>query len=278
MKLSSSLGLLADLRYAIQAALIPTILAIFYSPFLLFRPREVSRVFMSHVWTAFGNGVDEGGRAVKAGLLPANARGIVLDIGAGESAKSLARILSLPQPLVGHGHTVNYLDRERVTKYIALEPNCLMHAEIRKLATAAGFTESSGTLLILPYGAEDIASILSALGEHNSVDTPVFILTICSIPHPEKSLKALVDLVLKPGGKLLFYEHVLSSRDDVAWWQRFWTPLWKRAFDGCCLDRQTDVWLRNLGAWSTEEVWGKEGESEESLFWHRVGQFVKSKV
>ncbi|OBZ72762.1 Methyltransferase-like protein 7B [Grifola frondosa] len=210
---------------------------------------------MSHVWTVFGNGIRES-RPVKQGLITTNAKGIVLDIGA------------------GHGHTVLYLDRERVTKYIALEPNHLMHDEIRKLAASKGFTESAGTLTILPYGAEDTALIVSALGEVDSVDTLISILTLCSIPRPEQSLKALVDEVLKPGGQLLFYEHVLSPLDDVAWWQRFWTPLWKTAFDGCCLDRPTHVWVRKMAGWSSGEVWGKEGEDEENLFWHRVGTWT----
>jgi len=260
MKLSASFGLLIDLRYAIQAAFLPTVSAILHAPSILFHPRALSQLFMSNVWVAFGNGVDEAGRAVKDGLIPANAQGIVLDLGA------------------GHGHTVNYLDRSRVTKYVALEPNKLMHPGIRKTAEAAGYTEMAGTLLILPYGAEEIASITSALGGRHTVDTLISILTLCSIPSPERTLHALVDDVLKPGGQLLFYEHVLSPHDDVAWWQRFWTPLWKLSFDGCCLDRPTHVWIRKMGIWASGVVWGKEGEAEESLFWHRVGKFVKNRA
>ena len=56
----------------------------------------------------------------------------------------------------GHGHTVKYLDHDKVTKYVALEPNKLMHPEIRNIANAAGYTESAGNLLILPYGAEQM--------------------------------------------------------------------------------------------------------------------------
>ena len=73
----------------------------------------------------------------------------------------------------------------------------------------------------------------------------------------------------------MFYEHVLSHRDDVAWWQRFWTPIWKVAFDGCRLDRPTDIWVQKMDVWKEASVWGKEGEEEEHLFWHRVGRFVK---
>ena len=85
MRLSAAFGLLQDLRLACQAAFVPMIGAVFRSPLLLLRPREVSRIFMSHVWKAFGNGVDENGRPVKEGLLNSNGHGVVLDIGAGMS-------------------------------------------------------------------------------------------------------------------------------------------------------------------------------------------------
>ncbi|CCM00218.1 uncharacterized protein FIBRA_02246 [Fibroporia radiculosa] len=212
---------------------------------------------MSHLWIPFGDGIDENARPVKENLITPNARGVVLDIGA------------------GHGHTVNYLSLDTVTKYIALEPNQLMHAEIRARANAAGFTEESDTFQILPYGAEDVASIVSSLGRPDAVDTFISVLTLCSIPNPEDTLAALVELVLKPGGQLLFYEHVLSPRDDVAWWQRFWTPLWSSVFDGCCLDRPTHIYVKRLDLWSSGEVWVGEGESEENMLWHQLGKFVK---
>ena len=151
-----------------------------------------------------------------------------------------------------------------------------MHPEIRKLAGSKGFTEADGTLLILSCGAEDVSSILAALDEPNSVDTLISILVLCSIPAPEQVLGALVRDVLKSNGSLLFYEHVLSPRDDVAWWQRFWTPVWKLAFDGCRLDRPTHLWVERMGVWSAGDIWNKPGEDEESLFTHRIGKFVKT--
>lgn len=177
---------------------------------------------------------------------------------------------------IGYGHTAQYLDHAKVTTYVALEPNQLMHDEIRKRASAAGFTEAEGNLLILPYGAEDIATIMSALEGPGSVDTVTSILSLCSIPEPQKNIRTLVDLVLKPGGQLLFYEHVLSPRADVAWWQQFWTPLWKMAMDGCCLDRPTHEWIKQMDCWSKGESWGLPDESDENLWWHRTGKFVKS--
>ena len=85
MKLSSALGLLLDLRYAIQWALLPTILSLWHTPTLFFSPAMISRIFMAHVWASFGNPTDEGGKAVKLNLIPANAYGTVLDLGAGQT-------------------------------------------------------------------------------------------------------------------------------------------------------------------------------------------------
>lgn len=163
-----------------------------------------------------------------------------------------------------------------MTKYVALEPNENMHAKIRAAAAECGFTEAAGTLVVLPYGAEQTALITSALGGAQSVDTIVSILSFCGVPDPEDTIRALVQDVLAPHGQLLFYEHVRNPRPDVAWWQRFWTPVWKRAFDGCCLDRPTDVWMDKLGMWESKEIWTPENEPEEHLFWHRMGKLVKS--
>lgn len=157
-----------------------------------------------------------------------------------------------------------------------------MHANLRTVANAEGFNESNGTLLILSCGAEDTASILSSIPADQSVDTLVAILTLCTIPSPENTLSSIVEKILKPGGQLLFYEHVLSRRSDVAWWQRFWAPAWSLFFDGCRMDRATDIWLDEMiderdggSAWSEKSIWGKEGEPEESLFGHSVGRMVK---
>ncbi|KAH7922429.1 hypothetical protein BV22DRAFT_658399 [Leucogyrophana mollusca] len=258
MRLKAAFALFEDLQLAIRTAFWPTLGALWCTPGLLLRPTAISRFFMSHVWSAFGDGVDQNGRVEKLRLIPENAHGVVLDLGA------------------GYGHAISYLNASRVTKYVAVEPNTHMHEELRRVAQAAGYTESSGSLLILSCGAEDIAAILTALGDLHTVDTIISILTICSIPSPETTLKALVNEVLKPGGQFLFYEHVLSPRPDVAWWQRLWTPLWLVALDGCRLDRPAHLWVEAIGGWSEMSLWGKEGEDEENLFWHQAGRFVKA--
>lgn len=50
----------------------------------LLSPTNTKRVFMAHVWKSFGPGLDEGSRAIKEELIR-DARGVVLDIGAGNA-------------------------------------------------------------------------------------------------------------------------------------------------------------------------------------------------
>jgi hypothetical protein len=173
---------------------------------------------------------------------------------------------------------VRFLDKTKVTKYIALEPNIRMHEEIRKTANAEGFTEEAGTLLLLPYGAEETGLIVSALGGVHAVDTLICILTICSIPAYETAVPALIDQVLKPGGDMLYFEHVRNTREDVAWWQRVWTPIWKIPFDGCCLDRPSDAIIEGLNVWEQKDIRGLEDEDPENLFIHSVGWLRKATV
>ncbi|KIK59713.1 hypothetical protein GYMLUDRAFT_59850 [Collybiopsis luxurians FD-317 M1] len=263
MKLSAAFALFDDLFAAVRVAFVPTLKDIYQKPSLIF---HVSRTFMSHVWSAFAAPTDENGRPVKKALL-LYAAGTVLDLGA------------------GFGHTIQYLDRSKVARYVALEPNTQMHPGLRQAAEKQGYHESEGSLIILSCGAEDTLQILEALGGPHPVDTITSVLTLCSIPSPDRVLNTLVRDVLKPGGQMLFYEHVLSPRADVAWWQRFWTPLWSIFLDGCRLDCPTHLHIREMtcaddegkevGMWAEGESWGKPGEPEENLWWHQAGRFVK---
>ena len=188
--------------------------------------------------------------------------------------------------LAGFGHSIQYFDRARVSRYIALEPNILMHDHIRAKANEAGFHESDGTLIILSFGAEDTQSILSSLSQE-PVDTILSVLTLCSVPDPQRTISKLIRDLLVSGGQLLYFEHVLSARPDVAWWQRFWAPVWACAFDGCRMDRPSDVWIRDLkigdghggvegsDAWMEWKIYDYPNEDEENMFYHKLGKFVK---
>ncbi|KAF9442468.1 hypothetical protein P691DRAFT_789408 [Macrolepiota fuliginosa MF-IS2] len=263
MKLSPTLNLFNQLFMAFQIAFWPTLISIWRSPLLLFQPQKLSQTYMAHVWLNFGNGADEGGRPTKERLITPHATGVVLDLGA------------------GYGHTIKYVDRSKVTKYVAVEPNLRMHNILRATAATFGFTEADKTLLILSCGAEDTSVILSALN-NTQVDTIISVLTFCSISEPQETIAKLVLDVLKPGGQLTYYEHVLSSLKDVAWWQHFWAPLWAVGFDGCRMDRPTHLYIEEItdrngkSPWKDRLICGRDDEPEEDLFWHRAGRCTRS--
>ena len=219
-----------------------------------------------------------------------------------------------------------------------------MHGVLRAKAAEAGFDEAEGSLLVLPYDAQEIGRISEALktwsegvgrkfcssgasfpssssagasstsasstgasaaevgvrgddeegkGDAQVIDTIVLILTLCSIPNPHETLRALVGSVLVSGGEgqLLFYEHVRNPREDVAWWQDVVAPVWRHAFDGCVVGLDGVGVVRGAiegtgegtgegergdkGGWKKMETWGVDGEDVENLFWHQVGRCVK---
>ncbi|EJD41911.1 hypothetical protein AURDEDRAFT_115320 [Auricularia subglabra TFB-10046 SS5] len=249
-------GFFQDLFAAICVAFWPTLHAISSSPSTLLRPFALRRIFFAHVWTSFSAQVDEGGRAVKQGLVTPHAAGVVLDIGA------------------GHGHTMHYLDRTRVTKYIALEPNKLMHTPIRRTAAECGYSEYDGNLVIVPLTASELVASRSL--EPGSVDTITCILTLCSIPDAQRTIHDIIRTLLRPGGQFLLYEHVDSPVARVRWWQQFLAPVWAACFDGCTIGLPSHRWVRDADDWATVELWGKDGEMPDNMFYHQVGRFVRA--
>jgi SAM-dependent methyltransferase len=74
--------------------------------------------------------------------------------------------------------------------------------------------------------------------EDSSFDTAVFTLVLCTVPDPRAAL-AEAARVLKPGGELLFVEHVRAQDTKIARWQdRLETP-WRLFADGCHCNRDT---------------------------------------
>lgn len=266
---------LSDIWLALCVATLPTLKALASSPSLVFSPRKLSRIFMSHVWVKYGDPTDEGGRPVKEGLIRSRAKGVVVDLGA------------------GHGHLLSYLDFDEVDLYVAIEPSTAMHNRIRcvplfrrpmsmllkrgsrrKKAAALGLNEER--VLVIGCGMEDIAGIERAGLRRGSVDTIVSILTLCSVPDPSRTIAAFCRAFLNPDrGVFLFYEHVANPRPGPLWWQKRWSSVWSRLFDGCRLDRPTFRYLENVGIWGERKTWGKEGEDPDHLFWHQAGYLVR---
>lgn len=71
-----------------------------------------------------------------------------------------------------------------------------------------------------------------------SFDTAVFTLVLCTVPDPQAAL-AEAARVLKPGGRLLFVEHVRAEDPGLARWQDRLEKPWRFIGDGCHCNRDT---------------------------------------
>jgi ubiquinone/menaquinone biosynthesis C-methylase UbiE len=95
------------------------------------------------------------------------------------------------------------------------------------------------------------AEVVQAPGERlpfadGSFDTVVVTLVLCTVPDVAATL-AEARRVLRPGGSLLFLEHVRSEDPAVARWQDRLHPLWVRFGHGCNCNRDTLSALQGSG-------------------------------
>jgi SAM-dependent methyltransferase len=155
-------------------------------------------------------------RSLRRRLL-SDARGKVLEIG------------------VGPGVNFSHYDPAKVTKLYALEPNTGM---VRLAEERHRRTQLDVEFLGLP--GERIP--LDAA----SVDTVVSTFTLCTIPGIEDAIRGIVR-VLKPEGKLVFFEISRAPDPRVRRWQRFWEPIHGAAFAGLCLTRDVPSLLEEGG-------------------------------
>ena len=115
-----------------------------------------------------------------------------------------------------------------------LNPGMLARAAVRATDASADIHLFVGDAMRLPLPAD-------------SVDTVVWTLLMCSVPHPEASY-AEVLRVLKPGGRVRFVDHVRdhegSRRQRI---QDRVNPLWRRFTGGCNCNRDLATRMSNSG-------------------------------
>jgi ubiquinone/menaquinone biosynthesis C-methylase UbiE len=91
------------------------------------------------------------------------------------------------------------------------------------------------------------ASIEKLSFQKESFDAVVSSLVLCSVPDQAAAL-AQIRRVLKPGGRLVFLEHVLAEgKPNRLKWQRRVEPVWKHLMGNCHLTRRTEAAIEAAG-------------------------------
>jgi ubiquinone/menaquinone biosynthesis C-methylase UbiE len=114
---------------------------------------------------------------------------------------------------------------------------------VRRLEKSVQRTKPEAKLLRAP--AEDLPF------NDASFDVVVSTLVLCTVDDQPRALREL-RRVLRPGGKLLFMEHVRSEDEKVARWQDRLLPLNVRLMHGCHCNRATLDGIQAAGFEVTE--------------------------
>ena len=180
---------------------------------------------------------EENGLGAMRSELLAGARGRVIEIGAGTGVNV---------DLYGDG----------VEDLTLIEPDPHMGAQLRKRLAersevASGTHEGPSIDPADALAAPDKpvpAHLVAAPAEalpfpDDTFDTAVATLVLCTIPDATAAIAEMAR-VLKPGGRLLFIEHVRSADASSARWQDRLEKPWRFLADGCHCNRDTEANLR----------------------------------
>ena len=146
------------------------------------------------------------------------------------AARATGRVLDLG---AGTGANIPYVPAD--AEIIAVEPDPYMLERGRRRARTM-----DRRVTFLPDAAESL-SLDSA-----SVDAVLASLVLCTVGEPARAL-AEIRRVLKPGGQLLFLEHVRLEHSLWGRVQDAVTPLWKTLFAGCHPNRDTLTAIHQAG-------------------------------
>jgi ubiquinone/menaquinone biosynthesis C-methylase UbiE len=149
--------------------------------------------------------------------------------GAAEHRRRLLAGLSGRVIEIGAGVGANFsFYPSTVSEVVALEPELYLRERAQLAATRASVAVSV---------VDGVADHLP--GNRQSFDSGVVALVLCTVPDQRSALAELFR-VIRPGGELRFYEHVIADTSGAARLQRFAdATLWPRVAGGCHMARDT---------------------------------------
>ncbi|KQX46595.1 class I SAM-dependent methyltransferase [Paenibacillus sp. Root444D2] len=127
---------------------------------------------------------------------------------------------------IGCGTGINFSFYKDVS-VTAIEPNPVLRKTSYKRAS-----EAKTSIRVIEGNAERLS-----FADH-SFDTVVGTLVLCTIPNPVEAIRE-ISRVCKPTGTILLFEHVRHENSVIGKLQDLLSPIWKRACDGCHLNRDT---------------------------------------
>jgi SAM-dependent methyltransferase len=137
---------------------------------------------------------------------------------------------------IGPGTGPNLVYYRPGVHWLGIEPNPAMHSYLRAEA------ERLGLAVDLRLGSAEDLPVPSA-----SQDVVVATHVLCSVGDVAATLSE-ARRVLRPGGKLIFMEHVAAPRGSgLRRWQSFLQPLWSFVADNCHPDRETWAYIEQAG-------------------------------
>ena len=161
--------------------------------------------------------IENGGNAARRAAVLAHARGTVVELG----------LRNRPQPSALPARRRARPDRTRT----ADGPRRLLE-RLAESGRSARVLQAPADRIPLPDG---------------SVDTVVCTLVLCTVPDLDATLTEIRRL-LRPGGRLLFIEHVAAeSGTRLRRWQDNLERPWRRLAHGCHTNRDTEHALRHAG-------------------------------
>jgi ubiquinone/menaquinone biosynthesis C-methylase UbiE len=153
-------------------------------------------------------------------------------------ARKAELFADLPRDVVeiGPGTGANLEFLRAGTRWVGIEPNLHMR---RRLAARLATSEVDGRLL---GGTAEETQL-----PDESSDAVICTLVLCSVCDQDAAL-AEVGRILRPGGRLVFIEHVAAPAHTwLRRWQAVTNPLWKCLACGCHLQRDTAAALARAG-------------------------------
>ena len=135
----------------------------------------------------------------------------------------------------GQGTTFPYYPTS-VERVVAIEPEDYLRQRAQQAAVSTPVP-----ITVLDHVAEKLP------GEDGSFDAGVVALVLCSVPDQDRALAELFR-VIKPGGELRFYEHVIGRDPLLARFLRFAdATFWPRVFGGCRPIHDTGAAIERAG-------------------------------